>query len=183
MTDAPSKRRRWLLATAGGLALAAGAGAALWRTRVDVSTQALAAVDDLFAHTFPDADGRPQALQQWRGRWLIVNFWATWCAPCVEEMPLLQRIADEYASRGVAVVGLGIDSASAIARFRSELRLTIPLLVAGADGVQLGRVLGNPSGALPYTVLISPEGGVAQARLGLLKEDLLRAWLDRRVAA
>ncbi len=130
---------------------------------------------------FDDADGRPQAMSQWRGRWIVLNFWATWCAPCVEEMPMLQQVAWDYGARGVTVVGVGIDNARSIRRFKEELKLDLPLLVAGAGGSELARELGNPSGALPYTVLISPQGRVEQARLGLLKSERLRSWLDARL--
>jgi thiol-disulfide isomerase/thioredoxin len=172
-------RRRWLLAGVGAAAMASGLGWA-W-LRLQPQPVASAAVTALFEQTFNDAQGRPQALEQWRGQWLVVNFWATWCAPCVEEMPVLQKVAREYRDKGVAVIGLGIDTAVAIRRFQDELRLELPLLVAGATGSELARQLGNPSGALPYTVLVSPAGAVAQARLGLLSEALLRSWLDGRV--
>lgn len=173
-------RRNGLLAAAGAVALAAGLGAALWRTRVEQGAGA-EAVAALFDRTFPDAQGQPQAMAQWRGRWLVLNFWATWCAPCVEEMPTLQQAARDYAAHNVAVVGLGIDRPEAIRRFQADLRLDLPLLVAGVDGTGIAQALGNPSGALPYTVLISPAGKVVQARLGLIQPELLRSWLDSRV--
>jgi thiol-disulfide isomerase/thioredoxin len=173
-------RRNALLIGAGLAALGAGAGVALYRTRVEVV--ATPAVAQLFTRVFDDAQGRPQPMQQWRGRWLVLNFWATWCAPCVEEMPTLQQAARDYAGRGVAVVGLGIDRPEAIRRFQADLKLDLPLLVAGASGTQIARDLGNPSGALPYTVLISPQSTVAQARLGLIQPALLRSWLDARLA-
>jgi peroxiredoxin len=81
----------------------------------------------------------------------------------------------------VTVVGVGIDNAGAIRRFRDELKLDLPLLVAGAGGSELARELGNPSGSLPYTVLISPQGRIEQTHLGLLKPELLRSWLDARL--
>jgi thiol-disulfide isomerase/thioredoxin len=171
------RRRRWLLAGAGLGALAAGAGFAWLRYRPE-APDATAAV---FGRVFDDADGRPQALSQWRGRWIVLNFWATWCAPCVEEMPTLQQAARNYGARGVTVVGVGIDNAGAIRRFRDELKLDLPLLVAGVGGSELARELGNPSGSLPYTVLISPQGRIEQAHLGLLKPELLRSWLDARL--
>jgi thiol-disulfide isomerase/thioredoxin len=170
-------RRRLVLASVGLGALVAGAGVAWWRVRPDAPDASA-----LFDRTFDDVDGRPQPLAQWRGRWIVLNFWATWCAPCVEEMPMLQQAARDYAGRGVVVVGVGIDNAKAIRRFREELKLELPLLVAGAGGSDLARDLGNPSGALPYTVLVSPQGRIEQAHLGLLKPELLRAWLDSRVA-
>jgi thiol-disulfide isomerase/thioredoxin len=175
-----SARRRWLLAGAGAAALAAGAGVALFRTRVRQGA-GHEVVAELFNATFPDAQGVPQAMSQWRNRWLVLNFWATWCAPCIEEMPTLQAVARDYAARNVAVVGLGIDRPEAIRRFQSDFRLDLPLLVAGVDGSRWARDLGNPSGALPFTVLISPAGGVVQARLGLIKPELLRGWLDARL--
>ena len=137
----------------------------------------------LFAHTFNDANGQPQAMNQWHGAWLVVNFWATWCAPCVEEMPDLQQVQAEYANRGVTVVGLAIDSAGAVKRFRDELKLELPLLVAGASGSELVRQLGNPSGALPYTVLIDQRGHIVQSKLGQIRAAELRAWLDEQLKA
>jgi thiol-disulfide isomerase/thioredoxin len=169
-------RRRLFLAAAGITALGLGASLAWRSTRGD--QYAGAAVGTLFAHTYEDADGVPQPMSQWQGRWLILNFWATWCAPCVEEMPTLQKIAREYEPRGVSVVGLGIDRPDAIRRFRSELNLQLPLLVGGASGSELARELGNVTGALPYTVLISPQRRRVQARLGLMSTELLRTWLD-----
>lgn len=171
------RRRHWLLTGVGLTALVAGAGAAWLRLRTVTSE----VPPGLFDRAFDDLQGRPQSLAQWRGQWLVLNFWATWCAPCVEEMPTLQQVARDYGRRGVAVVGIGIDSASAIRRFRDELKLDLPLLVAGAGGTDLARELGNPSGALPYTVLLSPQGRIEQARLGLIRPEVLRSWLDARV--
>ena len=174
-----NSRRRTLLLTGAGLAAAAaGVGLALYRATSGETSRA--AVDRLFAQTFDDADGRAQPMVQWKGRWLVVNFWATWCAPCVEEMPTLQQAARDYANRGVAVVGLGIDNAEAIRRFQRELALDLPLLVAGTHGSTLARELGNPSGALPYTVLISPQGTVAQTQLGRIRPETLQSWLGAR---
>ena len=137
----------------------------------------------LFEHTFSDADGQPQALTQWRGRWLLVNFWATWCAPCVEEMPDLQRVHSEYSGRDLAVIGLAIDNPGAVKRFRDSLKLELPLLIAGAAGTELARELGNTSGALPYTVLIDRSGFIARSKLGQLREAELRAWLRTHLDA
>jgi thiol-disulfide isomerase/thioredoxin len=171
------RRRRWLLAGVGAAALAAGAGAAWLRLRAVTSEPP----PGFFERAFDDLQGKPQALSQWRGRWLVLNFWATWCAPCVEEMPTLQQVARDYAARGVSVVGIGIDNATAIRRFRDDLKLEIPLLVGGASGTDLARQLGNPSGALPYTVLLDPQGRIRQTQLGLLRPELLRSWLDTRL--
>lgn len=168
------QRRHWLIAAVAASGLAGGAWYAL---REERDLPGASTVAPMFTLTFDDAQGHPQPLSQWKGRWLLVNFWATWCAPCVEEMPMLQQAARDYRSRDVAFVGVGIDTAAAIRRFQAELKIDIPLLVAGAGGTDLARLLGNESGALPYTVLIDPAGRVIRSRLGLLKPELLRSWL------
>lgn len=161
---------------------AAGAGVAIaLRHGSTVAPADLKPAGALFEHTFSDADGRAQALSQWQGRWLLVNFWATWCAPCVEEMPDLQRAYAEYGGQNLAVVGLAIDTPGAVKRFRDSLQLELPLLIAGASGTELARQLGNPSGALPYTVLIDPSGFVVRSKLGQLRNPELRSWLTTYV--
>jgi thiol-disulfide isomerase/thioredoxin len=172
-------RRRLVLTGVGLTALAGGLGLALHRTTGEQASAG--AVARVFAQVFEDPQGRAQPMAQWKGRWLVLNFWATWCAPCIEEMPTLQRVAREYEARGVTVVGLGIDNVDAIRKFQTQLKLELPLLVAGAEGSELARDLGNSSGALPYTVLISPRGTVVQTRLGLIRPELLRSWLDAEV--
>jgi thiol-disulfide isomerase/thioredoxin len=174
-----SGRARILIVAVALIALAAGAGLAI--RQMESLAAAPEAVEAMFAQTFDDAAGQPQALAQWRGRLLVVNFWATWCAPCVEEMPELERVHRDYRQHNVTVIGLAIDSPAAVARFRDQLQLTLPLLLAGTDGTRIARELGNPSGALPYTVLIDPAGRVVQGRLGRIREAELRAWLDARL--
>jgi thiol-disulfide isomerase/thioredoxin len=161
---------------AGGLAAALGAALNWWRTTPGSAGGGSA--EALFAATFPDVEGRPQPLAQWRGKPLLVNFWATWCPPCVEEMPDLQRIRDDYVGKGVEVVGIGIDDAGRIAQFRDRYRISLPLLVAGARGSDLNRALGNSAGALPYTVLVDAQGRIRERHLGQVRPEQLRRWLD-----
>ncbi len=163
------------------LAIAAGATMAL---RFDApSEKVLINAATLLEQSFNDADGRLQPMSQWQGGLLVVNFWATWCAPCIEEMPDLQSVQAEYAERGVTIVGIAIDNASAVKRFRDEQNIALPLLVAGGAGTELVRQLGNASGALPYTVLVDRSGGVVQSKLGRLQASQLRAWLDAALRA
>lgn len=172
--------RRALFIGVGAAALLAGAAAAWWNFLRPGHTPV---PESLFKRSFDDLQGRPQPLAQWQGRWLLLNFWATWCPPCVEEMPLLQKTAHEFATRNLAVVGIGIDRVEPMRRFQAEFGLAFPLLVAGAGGSDLARELGNSSGALPYTVLISPDGRLVETQLGLLRPETLRSWLDRRLSA
>jgi peroxiredoxin len=139
-------------------ALCAGALLA-WRRPVGPHVAA-GAVDYFFTLNLDDADGVRHALASWRGKQLIVNFWATWCAPCVEEMPLLQALADQMQSSNVAVVGIAVDEPDNIRQFRREHGIRFDLLAAGFEGMELAQRLGNPDPVLPYTVLISADGRV-----------------------
>lgn len=163
----------------GLLALAVGATLALRYFAPSAGPPADASA--LFEHTFKDTQDQPQAMAQWQGNTLVVNFWATWCAPCIEEMPDLQKVQTEYVNRGVQVVGLAIDNEVAVKRFGDEFKLQFPLLLAGAAGSELIRQLGNPSGALPYTLLIDQRGLIVHSKLGRLRASELRAWLDEQL--
>lgn len=136
------------------------------------------AAEPLFGQSLPDAAGRQQDLGQWRGKPLVVNFWATWCAPCVEEMPELTALQAEIAPRGIQIIGVGIDSQSKIADFAATHKIGYPLYVAGMDGSELARQFGNQAGALPYTVLIGRDGTIKKTYLGRLNIDQLRADLQ-----
>jgi thiol-disulfide isomerase/thioredoxin len=137
------------------------------------------AVTSLFAQTFNDPAGKPQALSQWQGKPLVVNFWAPWCAPCVREMPELEAFAREMKAKHINVIGIGIDSPSNIAQFAGKLKISYPLYVAGMGGTDLAREFGNEAGGLPYTVLIGADGQVKKTYLGSLKFDQLRADIAR----
>jgi thiol-disulfide isomerase/thioredoxin len=110
-----------------------------------------------------------------RGKALLLNFWATWCAPCATEMPLLDAFARTAPGRGWNVLALAVDSADPVRRFLAERALSLPVALAGADGLDLSRSLGNNVGALPFTVAFDTAGTPLQHRLGALD----RAWLER----
>jgi thiol-disulfide isomerase/thioredoxin len=133
------------------------------------------AVIHLFAQSLNDAAGKPQSLAQWKGKPLLVNFWAPWCAPCVREMPELSALAASSAGKRVQVIGIGIDSPSNIAQFAAKFKIAYPLYVAGMSGTELAREFGNSAGGLPYTVLVGADGVVRKTYLGSLKFDQLRA--------
>ncbi|MES2068705.1 MAG: TlpA disulfide reductase family protein [Pseudomonadota bacterium] len=133
------------------------------------------AIQQLMAMTLADSKGQQQKISQWQGKFLVVNFWATWCAPCVQEMPELSALQDELAAKNIQLLGLGIDSPSNIAEFANKYKITYPLFAAGMEGTELSRLLGNQAGGLPFTVLIAPDGSLAKSYLGRLKIDELRA--------
>jgi thiol-disulfide isomerase/thioredoxin len=132
------------------------------------------AVSALLAQALPDVDGKSQALSQWTGRPMIVNFWATWCAPCVQEMPELSALQAELAPRKIQILGIGIDSPSNIAEFSRKYKISYPLYVAGMGGTELSRQFGNKTGSLPFTVLVGADGRIRKQYLGRLKFDELR---------
>jgi len=174
------KQTWWVAAAVASIALATGLSLAV---RHYSTTGAGMSAEAFFARTFNDLDGQPVEMARWKDRIVVVNFWATWCPPCVEEMPDLQRAHDEYADRGVTVVGLGIESPAALQRFRDQHGLSLPLFAAGAAGSELGRTLGNPSGALPYTILVDRKGRIVRSHLGQIQPAELRRWLDAQAGA
>lgn len=165
---------RWVFATVGLAALAAGL--ALWlATRpggapVDPPRIAPAA---LYAVSFRDANGQAHGLGQYQGRLLVLNFWATWCAPCREEMPAFNRLAERWKDRGVAFLGVSAEDPEPVARFGRSLGIGYPLATGGDAVGELSRRLGNRLGVLPHTVLVGPGGEVLETRVGPYSEAML----------
>ena len=173
-----AKRRRLILAGAGALAAVGGAGLAWWRLQPHAAAPgALAEVGGLWSRTFETPEGGRLAMESFRGKPLLINFWATWCPPCVEEMPLLDRFFRENASKGWQVVGLAIDQPSAVRAFLQKTPVTFPIGLAGLSGTDLGKSLGNLTGALPFTVVIGSGGVVAQRKMGKVSADDLAQWM------
>lgn len=137
------------------------------------------AVTSLYTQSLNDLQGQPQPLAKWKGKPLLVNFWATWCAPCVQEMPELSHLAGEDGGKRFNVIGIGIDSPTNMSEFAAKHQIAYPLYVAGMGGTELSREFGNSAGGLPYTVLIGADGQVIKTYLGKLKFDELRADLDK----
>lgn len=114
--------------------------------------------------SLPDLQGKPQALSQWRGQPMVINFWATWCAPCVKEMPELD---DMHKKAGkVRFVGIGVDTAENMRKFVEKVPVSYPLLVMGAGAIDVLRGLGNPAGGLPFTLVLNADGIINQKILG-----------------
>jgi len=136
-------------------------------------------VTNLYAQSLNDLEGKPQPLAQWKGKPLLVNFWATWCGPCVREMPELAHLAGDDGGKRFNVIGIGIDTPTNMSEFAAKMDITYPLYVGGMGGTELSRGFGNTNGGLPYTVLIGADGQVIKTYLGELKFDELRADLAK----
>lgn len=124
--------------------------------------------------TLNDVRGMPVSARDFDGSILLVNFWATWCTPCVEEMPMLSQLQLEYAGQGVKIVGIALDDADRASEFAEDLELSYPVLFGLADVVLTGRRYGNNTGMLPFSVLIDASGIIRWTRLGALtKKELV----------
>jgi thiol-disulfide isomerase/thioredoxin len=139
---------------------------------------AQAEANAIFALTLPDLEGRPQLLAQWRGKVLVVNYWASWCKPCVEEMPAFSRLNDHYASWGVQFVGIGLDEVERMQAFVKTTPVSYPLLAAGSAGTTPGLQVKG----LPYTVVIGRDGRIDTSHLGRQDEASLEPVLRRLLA-
>lgn len=122
---------------------------------------------------FVDLDEKPRALAEWIGKLVVVNFWATWCAPCLEEIPLLMAARKSHAGIGVEIVGIAIDMAPKVREFAAKLSIDYTVLLASADGLELMRSLGNRSGGLPFTVFLDRSGTPVRTKLGALRQPEL----------
>ena len=138
-----------------------------------VATQAL------FAANLPDEKGRPQALKQYAGKIVVLNFWATWCEPCREEMPELSQLYDAYKNKNVIVLGVAIDDVGAVGNFVKETKVSYPLFAADMQGMQYATNLGNDKDVLPYTVIIKADGTVAKTYFGRVTKPLLEETLSK----
>lgn len=176
LTQAPSSRRRTVLwGVAAGLAGAAGLGLSL-RHANDSAVVAADPVPGFWAQEWQTPQGATLAMARFKGRPVLVNFWATWCPPCVDELPLLESFFKEQGGRGVQVLGLAIDRKEAVVLFLQRLPLSFPVAMAGLSGADLGRALGNLTGGLPFSVLIASDGSVAQRKMGRVTPADLAAW-------
>jgi thiol-disulfide isomerase/thioredoxin len=170
--------RRALLAALAALAIGAGIAVALhFREPPGLGGDALLAV------SLPDAAGASQTLGQWRGKLLVVNFWATWCAPCREEMPMFVKAQAEHGSRGLQFVGIAVDDAEKVRQFASEIGVNYPTLIGGYGAMELSKSLGNSLMALPFTVVVDRGGRIVMRQLGPVKQAQLDALVKQSLPA
>lgn len=167
--------RRKLLAL-GAVGAAAAVAGAMIGTLGRQSTIGAAA---LLSHPFQQLDGRATQLRDWEQRLILCNFWATWCAPCREEIPLLVAAKQQFAGYDLEIAGIGIDRAANLQQFANEYRINYPILTVAGDPSELLRVLGDESGALPYSVLLDPKRRISYRKLGVWS----KSELDREIRA
>jgi len=169
---APQRSRRWILGAVGASAAAAGIASAWWRT----GRPAPSAPEGLWARQWASPTGDTFGMQSFQGRPLLINFWATWCPPCIEELPLIEAFYQENKAKRWQVLGLAVDKAERVQSFLKSTNVSFPIGMAGLEGTQLSRELGNVGGGLPFTVVFSSDGQVAQRKLGRLQAQDLAQW-------
>mgnify|MGYP006148891257 CR=1 FL=1 len=168
------QRRHWIGA---GVALAAAGTGAWWSNRrhqpLPVPTEAEAAFWEV---SFEGPNGEAVRVADHRGQPLLVNFWATWCPPCVRELPMLDAFSARQNQHGIQVIGLAVDKPEAVQRFLGRTPLRFPVALAVEGGLGLTRSLGNLQGGLPFTVLLGEDGMVQQRKIGELTTEDLASW-------
>jgi thiol-disulfide isomerase/thioredoxin len=166
------RRRAWLGGAAGAAALA-GIGVAVWEQQ---RGQAASPLPGFWAQQWPTPAGGMLAMQSLQGRPLLVNFWATWCAPCVEELPLINAFYREHRANGWQVLALAIDQSGPVQKFLQTVPLDFPVGLAGSAGAEWARSLGNLAGGLPFSVVLDSQGAIVQRKIGRLAPADLAAW-------
>jgi thiol-disulfide isomerase/thioredoxin len=164
-----------LFAAAAIAATAGGVAYHLWSREGDGTAAAHSGtvVEQMYAARLADFKGAAQTLRQWQGQVLVVNFWATWCAPCREEIPGFVRLQERYGPRGLQFVGIAIDQPDKVAEFSREFHINYPLLMGELETMELMRQAGNRAGVLPYTLVIDRDGKLVSREPGGLKESRL----------
>lgn len=169
----PVTRRRLLLAGTGAVAAAVGATVAWRRHGTAPATSAVA--EAFWRRRFATLDGGELDVARWRGKPLLVNFWATWCPPCVKELPEINQFYNEAKARGWQVLGLAVDQPAPVRAFLQKTPLDFAIALAGTEGLGLVRELGNPAGGLPFSLVFDESGEISWRRLGVTRLDELRA--------
>lgn len=172
---ADARRRGLLYAGVAAAAASSGAGWAWWKFRPHDVAQG--AAEALWGQSFQTPDGAALAMQSFEGKPLLLNFWATWCPPCVEEMPLLDSFYRENKSKSWQVLGVAVDQPSAVRRFMQKTPVSYPIGMAGMGGTELSKSLGNLAGGLPFTVVVHPNGNVMHRKIGQVTPQNLAEWV------
>jgi len=142
--------------------------------KVFLSRMQQSAAAPLPAFSLPDLSGKQHSFSEWEGKIRVINFWATWCPPCRKEIPGFIALQQEYAAKGVVIIGIAIDDGEAVADYLKETKINYPVLMGTDDGIALARQLGNGVDAVPFTVIVDRQGKIIHRQPGeFSKEKIL----------
>ncbi|MCX7096963.1 MAG: TlpA disulfide reductase family protein [Methylococcales bacterium] len=131
--------------------------------------------DTLPDFSLPDSKEALHPISEWRGKLLVINFWATWCGPCRKEIPEFIALQQQYAAKGLQFVGIAIDDAEPVEKFVAAMKINYPILISGLNGMALAQQLGNTVDAVPYTVIVNPQGQIIHRQAGEFSKDKIMA--------
>ncbi|WP_410498953.1 TlpA family protein disulfide reductase [Chitinibacter sp. S2-10] len=134
--------------------------------------------DPFWSMSFPDLQGKAQASKQWQGKMLIVNYWATWCSPCRQEMPEMVQLQKQYAGK-VQFIGIAIDEPAPAKQFSKEIGVNYPILIGSNSAMDLMRSQGNTQGGLPFTVFFDRNGQLVAKQTGKISKTALEAQIKK----
>ena len=170
-------RRHWILA---GLGVTAGlAGALVAWQKFQPHAVMDEAIQNFWSQEFEKPEGGTLFMKALQGKPLLINFWATWCPPCIEELPLIDAFFNQNKSKSFQVVGLAVDQPSMVRRYLSQRPLSFPVGLAGFNGTELGKTLGNSQSVLPFSVIFDAKGRLLAQKAGKLDQSDLEAWLKK----
>ncbi len=135
----------------------------------------------IYAASFPDLNGRSQLLGQWSNKLLIINIWASWCAPCLEEIPILLRLQEKYARKGLQIVGIAADSRLNSAKFAEKLKIVYPVLPDEINAIEFSKRVGNRFNLLPFTIAVNSRGEIIYAKFGVIDEVDFTKMIERNL--
>jgi thiol-disulfide isomerase/thioredoxin len=152
-----------LYVLAGSIAL--GAGFYVHQRSLTLTTQH---TESLLSFRFPDEKGQIHDINEWQGQIRVINFWATWCPPCLKEIPELMALQEQYQDAGLQIIGLAVEDAEPVREFLIDHPVNYPILIGGDGAINLSRQLGNIINAIPFTLVINQQGQIIYRHPGEL---------------
>ncbi len=164
-----------ILAVAAGFLVAGPADEQRCSIRATDAAVASRGAEAIFAASLPDLQDESQAISQWRGKVMVVNFWASWCEPCRQEIPEFIELQEKFRDNGLVFIGIAVDQKERAAAFSKEIGINYPVLVGDMKAMALAEAAGNRQGALPFTVVIDRNGKIIGTKLGRLSQEKLES--------
>lgn len=155
------------------VALLAGIAGYVVRYSLNAPSNEIVSAGELLNTQLPDLADKPHKLVEWRGKILILNFWATWCPPCLSEIPEFVALQSQYAAKNVQFIGIAIDQKQAVLNYNASAKINYPILIAGDAGINLSKSFGNVIESVPFTVIINPQGQIIHRQLGEINQEKL----------